>query len=171
MTVVIEPPSRAVRDYLAGFGLGCILVRPTSEIQVASNWGRAPIAAVLWVRDQKTAWQVVRAIGEARPSSVEAAITEIRAAAARVDVVLSEHSVVVARAQAAIDQLGSKLSTANANGDLKFFNRAYRQYRLGCLQRGEGAMPYGTAMARLRKLLAGAAAGAPVSDVVRRVFT
>ena len=31
-------------------------------------------------------------------------------------------------------------------------------------------MPYGAAMARLRKLLAGVAAGASVSDVVQRVF-
>jgi hypothetical protein len=78
--------------------------------------------------------------------------------------------VVVARAQAALDQLSAKLSTASRVGDLQFFNRAYRQYRLDCKQRGEGAMPYNTALARLRKLLAGAAAGAPVSDLVAAVF-
>ena len=82
----------------------------------------------------------------------------------------STHDVVVARAQAAIDRLGTRLSTANANGDLKWFNRAYRQYRLGCLQRGERAMDYGAARVKLRELLAGAAAGAPLADVVQRVF-
>ena len=77
---------------------------------------------------------------------------------------------VVVRARAAIDRLGTKLSTANANGDLKFFNRAYRQYRLGCLQRGERAMDYGAARVKLRELLAEAAAGAPIANVLERVF-
>jgi hypothetical protein len=66
--------------------------------------------------------------------------------------------------------LDGKLAAAQRTGDLQFFNRAYRQYRLDCKQRGEGAMPYNIALAKLRKLLAGAAAGAPVSDVVAAVF-
>jgi hypothetical protein len=74
------------------------------------------------------------------------------------------------RAQAAVDQLNGKLAAAQANGDLKFFNRAYHAYRLACQDRGERAMPYGTAVARLRKLLAGAAAGSSIAGVVERVF-
>ena len=89
---MIEPLPRAARDYLAGFNLGCILVRSTGEISVARDLARmGPVAALWWTRDRATAHQVVRAIGEQRPDSVEAAVAEIRAAAARVDAVLSEH--------------------------------------------------------------------------------
>jgi hypothetical protein len=159
-----------VRDYLAGFGLGCILVRPTGEVQVARNWGQPPVAAALWAQDQKTAWQVVRAIGEVQPSSVEAAVAEIRAAAVRVDAVLSEHSAVVARARDALARLDTKIELARQTGTLAFFNAEYRRRREAARAAGKGFMRYSTALARLRQLLAGAAAGAPVSDVVQQVF-
>ena len=168
---MIEPASRAVCDYLAQFGVVAIYITSTGILGVGRDLSRAaPIAAAWWVRDRRTAEQIIMAIGEEQPATIAQATAEVRVAADRLGVVLSEHSVVMARAKAAIDQLGAKLSTAQANGDLKFFNRAYRQYRLACQQRGEGAMPYGTARAKLRKLLAGAAAGAPVSDVLQRVF-
>jgi hypothetical protein len=170
---MIEPLPRAVRDYLAGFNLGCIVVRPTGEIQVvgANHLARmSSVAALWWTQDRATAHQVVRAIGEQRPGSVEEAVAEIRAAAVRCDVVLSEHSVVLARAQSALSQLDGKLAVAQSKGDLQFFNRAYREYRLACKQRGEHRMPYNIALAKLRKLLAAAAAGAPVSDLVAAVF-
>jgi hypothetical protein len=126
------------------------------------------VAAAWWTKDTPTAHAVVRAAGA--PSSLETATAEILAAAKRIDATLSEHSVVVARAQAALDQLSVKLTTAQRAADLKFFNQAYRQYRLGCQQRGEGAMPYNVALAKLRKLLAGAAAGSSIEGVVERVF-
>jgi hypothetical protein len=112
----------------------------------------------------------VRAIGEQRPGSVEAALAELHAAAARVDTVLSEHSVVVARARAALAQLDRKLAAAQSEGTLKFFNKSYRQYQLGCQQRGVGAMPYNVALGHLRKVLAGAAAGASIDGLIERVF-
>ena len=112
----------------------------------------------------------MRAIGEQRPGSVEAAVAEIRAAAARVDAVLSEHGGVVERARAALAQLDRKLAAAQSEGTLKFFNESYRQYRLGCQQRGVGAMPYSVALGRLRKVLGGAAAGASIDGLIERVF-
>ena len=108
--------------------------------------------------DAATAHAVVRAIGEHAPASLEAATAEIQAAAKRIDAVLMEHVVVVERARAALDRLDGKLETARANGDLSFFNKAYREHRLACKQRGVGAMPYNVALAKLRKLLAEAAA-------------
>ena len=68
---MIEPLPRAMRDYLAGFGLGCILVGSTGEISVAHNLGRmGSVAAMWWTRDRAAAQQVVRAIGAQRPGSV-----------------------------------------------------------------------------------------------------
>jgi hypothetical protein len=83
------------------------------------------VAGLWWMRDRATAHQVVQAIGDQRPRSVEEATAEVLAAAKRIDVVLSEHSVVADRARAALDRLGAKLATAQFAGDLKFFNRAY----------------------------------------------
>jgi hypothetical protein len=148
---MIEPPSRAVRDYLAGFDLGCILVRPAGEVQVSRNWGRAPVAAALWAQDWKTAWQVVQAIGEAQPSSVEAAVIELKAAAVRLNVVLSEHSIVVARASAALGRLGSRLELARRDGTLKFFNSEYQRRRKIARSAGVGFMNYSTATGRLER--------------------
>ncbi len=168
---MIAPLPKPVRDYLHEFGLACVYVTPAGRIGVTRDLADVgAIAAAWWAKDAAAAHAVVRAIGEQAPASVEAATAEILAAAKRLDAVLSTHDVVVTRAQAAIDRLGTRLSTANANGDLKWFNRAYRQYRLGCLQRGERAMDYGAARDKLRELLAGAAAGVPVKDMVQRVF-
>ena len=112
---MIEPLPKPVRDYLAGFDLGAIAVSSTGEIQVLPGKDLvrvSSVAALWWTQNLRSAHQVVRAIGEQRPGSVEQASAEIKAAAMRVDAVLSEHSVVVARAQAALDQLSAKLSTA-----------------------------------------------------------
>jgi hypothetical protein len=168
---MIEPPSRAVRDYLAGFNLGCILIRPSGEIEVARSLARmGPVAALWWVRDWSSAHQVVRAIGEQRSGTVEAAIAEIRAAAVRVDVVLSERSVVVARARDALARLDTKIELARQNGVLQFFNREYQRRRLAARAAGARFMTYGEAKRRLRKLLARAAAGTPIANVLQRVF-
>jgi hypothetical protein len=170
---VIAPLSKPVRDYLSEFNLGCILVSSTGEIQVvgANHLARmSSVAALWWTQDRATAHQVVRAIGEQRPGSLEKATAEILAAAKRIDAVLSEHSTVLARAQAALSQLDGKLAAAQRAGDLKFFNQSYRQYRLDCKERGEHGMPYNVALAKLRKILAGAAAGAQVPDLVAAVF-
>jgi hypothetical protein len=47
---MIAPLSKPVRDYLAGFNLGCILVRTTGEIQVveANHLARMGAVAALW---------------------------------------------------------------------------------------------------------------------------
>ena len=47
---MIEPLPRAIRDYLAGFGLGCILVHPDGEIQVVDvhHLARMDAVAPLW---------------------------------------------------------------------------------------------------------------------------
>jgi hypothetical protein len=113
---------------------------------------------------------VVRAIGERQPVGVEEATAELLAGAKRVDAVLSVHSVVVARAKGAVARLDAKLSTAKSAGDLKFFNRACHEYRLACLHRGERPMAYGMAFARLRKLLAGAAATGSMPELMTAVI-
>jgi hypothetical protein len=170
---MIEPPSRAVRDYLAGFRIACVYVTGSGRIGVATpcGLGRAgPIARAWWSRDRATAEQVLIAVGETYPVSVEAAVAEVMAAAGRLDVVLSEHAVVLARAEAAVAKITTGLNQAKAAGDLKLFNRAYHAYRLEAQRRGEHPMTYGIAFERLRKALASAAAGVPVAGLMQQVF-
>ena len=52
---MIEPLPRAMRDYLAGFNLGCILVSSTGEIQVvgANHLARTrSVVALWWTQDR-----------------------------------------------------------------------------------------------------------------------
>jgi hypothetical protein len=84
----------------------------------------------------------VQASGEQRPGSVEGAVAEIKAAANRVGATLSEHAVVLARAQAALSQLDTKLELARQKGALKFFNAEYRRRREEAKARGAGFMNY-----------------------------
>ena len=67
-------------------------------------------------------------------------------------------------------RLDGKLAAAQELGTLRFFNQAYRQYRLDCLARGDRPMAYGAALGRLRRLLAGAAATGSMPEIVAAVF-
>jgi hypothetical protein len=110
---MIPPLSRSVRDYLSGFNLGCIAVSSTGEIQVVDSNHLArvgTVAAIWWTQNLAAAHQVTRAVGEQRPGSVEAAVAELCAAARRLNVTLSPHDVVLARARAALSQFDGKLA-------------------------------------------------------------
>jgi hypothetical protein len=139
---MIPPLPKSVQSYLGAFDLACIYVTPDGRIGVTRNLAHVgAIAAAWWAKDAAIAHAVVRATGEHAPASLEAATAEILAAAKRIDAVLSEHDVVLARARAAVDQLDGKLAVAQSKGDLQFFNRAYRQYRLDCQQRASQLLP------------------------------
>ena len=62
------------------------------------------------------------------------------------------------------------MHTAQANGDLKAFNKAYRRYRLGAAAAGQPVMTYVTARTHLRQALADVAAGKAVPGIIKRVF-
>ena len=138
---MIEIPSRAVRDYLVSFGVVAIFVTSVGKLGIGRDLARAaPLAAAWWVRDRRTAEQILIAIGEEHPQTVEEATRAVEAAAARLGVTLNDHAAVMQRTRAAVDRLNGKLEAARRNGNLQLFNRAYHAYRLGCQQRGEHAM-------------------------------
>jgi hypothetical protein len=161
-----------VIDYLAGFGVSAISIGPAGEVNVCSPAGlsRRSIATVFWVCDRATAHSVVMALGEQQPASVEQAIAEVVSAASRLGAVLSPHSVVLERAKAAVDKLATRLDQAQDNGALAFFNREFRRRRIEAQRQGRTFMPYPTALSRLRKALAGAAATGSMPDLMRAVF-
>ena len=67
-------------------------------------------------------------------------------------------------------KIDERLDAAQSVGDLKFLNRAYREYRLEAQRQGRTFMPYPVALSRLRKALASAAAGARPAELVAQVF-
>jgi hypothetical protein len=70
---MIEPPSRAVRDYLAQFGVVAIFITRSGKIAVGHNLSRAaPVVAAWWVSDRAAAEQVLIAIGSNHPSTAAA---------------------------------------------------------------------------------------------------
>jgi hypothetical protein len=162
---MIAPITRDVADYLRSFDLAVVFITPAGRIGTAR--GLSPpgrISAAWWTQGRAAAESVLVAIGEHHPGTLEGATRAVLQAAARLGVVL-------ARARAAIGKLDGKLAAAQQLGDLRFFNRAYKRYRLDCLRRGGRPMPYGTAVAKLRKALAGAAAGAPITSLLSRILS
>jgi hypothetical protein len=86
---VIDLLRRGERDYLAQFGATEVYLSSAGKLGTGRNLARAgPLAAAWWVRDRFTAEQVLVAIGEKQPESVEAATAAIEAAAAQLGVAL-----------------------------------------------------------------------------------
>ncbi len=83
----------------------------------------------------------------------------IVAAARELEIALTEHAAVLARAQAASGRLSSNLEQLRSNGGLQFFNREYARRRFAAEVAGRRFMPYNFALARLRAALALEAAG------------
>jgi hypothetical protein len=168
---MIELPSRAVRDYLARFGVAAIYLTSSGKLGVGRNLARAGPIAAAWCGSAIDVPTSRSSIGEQQqPATVEEAARAVLAAAARLGAVLSEHSAVMARAKTALTKLNARLATAKQTGALAFFNAEYQRRRLAARAAGARFMTYGEAKRRLRKLLAGAAAGTPIANVLQRVF-
>ena len=102
--------------------------------------------------------------------TIAEASTAIVAAAGRLHFRLTEHSAVLARAKAAGVDLESKLTAAQDAGQLREFNQEYQRRRLAASTVGRRFISYQEARARLRALLAAAAAGRFSGNVIKRVF-
>jgi hypothetical protein len=139
------------------------------------------LATAWWCFDLRTAQQIatlavacdLRRItkdGRRLAVTIAEASTAIIAAAGRLHFRLTYHAVVLARAKAAGVELESKLTAAQDEGQLKEFNQEYQRHRLAAKMVGRRFISYQEARARLRALLAAAAAGKFTGNVVQRVF-
>jgi hypothetical protein len=95
---------------------------------------------------------------------------DVEATAAALRVKLVEHSAALQRTETLVAKLDARVRTAQAGGDLKAFNKAYRQYRLDLTATGRAPMTYTVARSRLRQALSEAAADKASPGVIRRVF-
>jgi hypothetical protein len=76
---VIEPLRRGERDDLAQFGVTAIYITRSCTLGVGCDLARVgPVAAAWWVGDRCTADQVIMAIGERHPATIEGATREIK---------------------------------------------------------------------------------------------
>jgi hypothetical protein len=139
------------------------------------------LAAAWWCFDLRTAQQIVtfalasdlrqvKHDGSRLAVTVSEARVAITAAAGRLHFRLTDHAAVLARAKAAGVELESKLSAAQDAGQLTEFNREYQRRRLAAKTVGRRFISYQEARARLRALLAAAAAGRFRGNVIQRVF-
>jgi hypothetical protein len=95
---------------------------------------------------------------------------DVAAAAAALRVKLVEHSAALQRTEELVKRLDARMHTAQADGDLSAFNKAYRRYRLDRTAAGQPVMTYVTARSRLRQALAEVAAGKAAPGIIKRVF-
>jgi hypothetical protein len=100
------------------------------------------------------------------------ASTAIAAAAGRLDVQLTSHDTLLARAGVAVGKIETGLAVAQAGGGLKFFNEEFQKRRREAQTHGKKFMNYGTARTKLFEILAGIAAGADVdrTKVLEQIF-
>jgi hypothetical protein len=131
-----------------------------SLLTLRRRWPALQITAAFWVRDKTEARLITR---EVRASLVQGedgllvvtaktAQRKIENVAARMNIALTEHEVVLIRARAAVDYIEQQIEQAQASGELSWFNRAYRAWRLEAKQYGR-SMSYAEARARLRQNL------------------
>lgn len=107
------------------------------------------------------------------PLDAPAAIEQIQAAARAYRIGLADHATTLDRAGAFVGRIADKVEAARTNGAGSGFNRAYKNYRMAAQAAGRRAMSFTMAEARLRDLMAEAAAsGGAASPVAifQRVF-
>jgi hypothetical protein len=89
------------------------------------------------------------------------------AAAAKLEVAMTEHAVVLEPAGAAVGKIDAKLEELRRNGGLGEFNRRYRAARIAAEATGQRVVLYNIALARLRRALGEAAAGGAMPDMAK----
>lgn len=95
---------------------------------------------------------------------------DVPKAAAKLGVRLMEHASALQRTEELVKRLDARMHTAQADGSLQTFNRAYRAYRLDRTAAGQPVMNYAAARSRLRQALADVAAGKAAPGIIARVF-
>ncbi|MBR0879650.1 hypothetical protein ACVMGC_001052 [Bradyrhizobium barranii subsp. barranii] len=163
----IQIPRRAEREYLATLGIAAVYVASLpvgmafvgisrdlhqSLISLQRRWFSAEIAFALWVKDRAAAEMIRRQVNATMlPSnSVLRLQSAIEAAAETLNVPTTPHAIVMERVAAVVQQVEAKIEQAHRNGELIWFNRAFRQWRLEARSRGR-VMTYKEARARLRR--------------------
>jgi hypothetical protein len=163
-------PRGAEREYLTAYGVVAVYVAkmPTgnamagisrdllqSLISIRRRHVGAAIVAAYWAKDADDA-QLIRDEIERNSDGVlmtaRALQARIELAAARANVLLIDHDTIMERVRSAVDYVEGKIVEAQAAGELRWFNQAYRAWRLEAKAQGR-VMTYAEARARLRRVI------------------
>lgn len=168
MTFIL--PRGAERDYLAAYGLVAVYVAalPTGEtiigtsrdlmqslLAIRRSHAGAAIVSAYWVKNAAEARAICACVAwqsKDVPTTPRTAQTRIEIAARRMKLALTDHDTVMARVRTAVEYVEAKIAEAQAAGELHWFNRAFRRWRLRANAHGR-TMSYAEARARLRRAL------------------
>lgn len=114
----------------------------------------AAIVAAYWLKGEADAALICAAVLEDTGSKMTAITftNRIEVAAERMNISITDHQTIMQRVRSAVEYVDERLVEAQAGGKLRFFNRAYRQWRLEAKAHGR-TMSYAEARARLRRSL------------------
>jgi hypothetical protein len=169
----VDLPRGALREYLIASHVAAVAVAitPTGQCRVLETRdpGRTlfalrrqihglELACIYWVESIEAARLIAtevslsrakdeRCLMEGPPSAL---VRAIEATAARMNISLTEHAVVMRRVRSAVHLVKTQIAEAHARGELRWFNRAYRDWRLEAKKIGR-VMSYAEAQARLRR--------------------
>lgn len=129
-------------------------------LAIRQRWPGALIPCAYWTKDKTEARLICREVyaSLARGSegllvaSAKTAQRRIENIAAHVGIQITEHAVVLQRARAAVGYVEQQIEHAQATGELSWFNRAFREWRLLAKEQGR-SMCYAEARARLRRAM------------------
>jgi hypothetical protein len=159
-------PKGAAREYLTANDIVAIYVVEIPEeavmvgvsrdlyqtlIAVRRHHKYAAIVAAYWLKGEADAQLICDAALDGEASKVTPAMmaNRIEAAAESLNIAVTDHQTILLKVRAAVQYVEERLAEAQEAGQLRFFNRAYRQWRLEAKAHGR-SMTYAEARARLR---------------------
>ena len=163
-------PRGAEREYLTAYGAVAVYVveLPTGDtfvgtsrdllqslLSIRRRYAGAAIVCAYWVKDAAEAQLICLEVARGSEGvlmNARTAQARIETVAARVDVALTDHATILSRVGMAVEYVETKIAEAQAAGELRWFNRAYRAWRLEAKQHGR-TMSYREARARLRRAI------------------
>jgi hypothetical protein len=158
--MAIAPLSKPVADYIKQFGLTSVCRYRDGRLGVTRDPTRADHA---WWLPADQAGAVLKLARQAGG--------DVEGAARMAGIVLADHATVLARAEAAVAKISTRLDQAQKTGVLHAFNAEYQRRRIEASQQGHGFLSYRQARARLQRVLTEVAAtGIAPPGLIKRVF-
>lgn len=173
--MALKVPKAAEREYIATSGIVAVYVAalPAGPAYVGISrdllhtlralqhrWPAIRIISASWLQDKTLARLICREVNRSLAqgqrgllvANAKAAQRHVENTAAHMGIALTDHETVLARARSAVDYIEQQIEQAQAAGQLTWFNKAYRSWRLEAKQYGR-SMSYSEARARLRQKL------------------
>ena len=163
-------PRGAEREYLTVYGVVAVYVAKLltgdaivgtsrdlmqSLLSIRRRHAGAVIVAAYWAKDLVEAQRVCQEAMRGSEGVRMTALTvqaRIELAAVRLNLALTDHETIMTRVRMAVEYVEGKIAEAQDAGDLRWFNQAFRAWRLKANAQGR-TMSYAEARARLRRAI------------------